>query len=65
MSVWLTGVAVRRHRGMYIAAVMACGFITFYSLPDGIPFLVRLTMMGAMQAAVGRALRQKERRDEQ
>ena len=44
----------------FIAAVMACGFLTFYSLPDGIPFLVRLTMMVAMQATVGRALRRAE-----
>jgi len=61
MSVWLTGVAVRRHRGMYIAAVMAIGFLMFYSLPDGIPFLVRLTMMVATQYAVGKAMRREGR----
>ena len=38
------------------AVVMACGFLTFYSLPDEIPFLVRLTMMVPMQFAVGKAL---------
>ena len=49
---------------LYIALVMAIGFLTFYSLPDGIPFLVRLTMMVATQYAVGRALRRQERYDE-
>ena len=44
----------------FIAAVMACGFITFYSLPETMPFLVRLTMMVALQFAVGRALRRAE-----
>ena len=29
----------------YIALVMAIGFLTFYALPDGIPFMVRLVMM--------------------
>ena len=28
---------------LFIAKVMACGFITFYSLQDAMPFLVRLT----------------------
>ena len=41
----------------YIGVVMACGFITLCSLPDAIPFLVRLTMMVALPFAVGRALR--------
>ena len=50
--------------GLLIAAVMACGFLTFYSLPDGIPFLVRLTMMAATQVAVGKALQREGRRDE-
>ena len=42
---------------LFIAKVMACGFITFYSLPDAMPFLVRLTMMAVTQIAVGPALR--------
>ena len=45
----------------YIAVVMACGFITFYSLPDGIPFLGRLTMMVLTQISVGLVLKDKEK----
>ena len=41
---------------LYIAMVMAIGFLTFYALPDGIPFLVRLTMMVATQVAVARTV---------
>ena len=41
--------------------VMAIGFLTFYTLPDGIPFLMRLTMMVTMQAAFGRALKRRGR----
>ena len=44
----------------YIAVVMACGFITFYSLPDGIPFLVRLSTMVMTQFGMGMALRRTE-----
>ena len=62
MSAWLTEIADRRYREFYMAAVMAIGFLTFYGLPDGIPFLVRLAMMVATQIAVGQALRQEERR---
>ena len=40
----------------FVGIVVACGFITFYSLPDVVPFLVRLTMMVALQFAVGRVL---------
>ena len=47
----------RRTAALYIAVVMSCEFSTFYSLPDGMPFLVRLTMMAASQTAVGRTLR--------
>ena len=39
----------------YVAVVMACGFITFYSLPDAVPFLVRLTTMALTQAGFGMA----------
>ena len=28
----------------YIAVVIACGIITFYSLPEAVPFLMRLTL---------------------
>ena len=34
---------------LFTATGMACGFITFYSLPDVLTFLVMLTMMVAMQ----------------
>ena len=51
--------AAQRSRELFIATVMACGFLTFFSLPDGIPFLVRLTMMVATQCAVGKALRRE------
>ena len=40
----------------YAVVVTACGFLTFGLLPDGFPFLVRLTMMAATQMAVGEAL---------
>ena len=44
---------------LFIANVMACGFITFYSMPEAVPFLVRLTMMASAQIAVGKALQWK------
>ena len=46
---------------LFIAKVMACGFITFYSLPEAVPFLVRLTMMVATQVAVGKALQREQK----
>lgn len=46
----------------YVAGVMACGFITFYSLPDVVPFLVRLTMMVVVQAGVGTVLKSAEQK---
>ena len=49
--------ATRIETGAYVALVMAIGFITFYSMPEGVPFLVRLTMMVTMQIVVGKALR--------
>ena len=39
---------------------MACGFITFYSLPDAVLFLGRLTMMVLVQASIGIALKREE-----
>ncbi len=42
----------------YIGAVMACGFITFYSLPEIIPFLGRLTMMALVEGSIGFAFRE-------
>lgn len=57
--------AERIETGAYTALVMAMGFLTFYALPDGIPFLVRLTMMVTTQIAMGRALQRKERPDGQ
>ena len=47
---------------LFIGKVMACGFITFYSLPDVTPFLVRLTMMVVTQVVVGKALQREEQR---
>ena len=44
-------------RMLFIAKVMGCGFITFYSLQDAMPFLVRLTMMAVTLITVGLALR--------
>ena len=35
---------------------MACGFLAFYSLPDVLPFVVKLTIMATVQFAVGKAL---------
>ena len=60
--VYLMDLSAGRTREFLIATVMACGFLTFYSLPDGIPFLVRLTMMVAVQFAVGKALKREEMR---
>ena len=37
----------------HIAVVMACGFITFYPLPDILPFSGRITTMVLMQFVVG------------
>ena len=45
--------AARIEAGAYIAMTTAIGFLTFYSLPHGIPFLVRQTMMTATQWVVG------------
>ena len=45
----------------YIAVVMACGFITFYSLPDVVPFSGRLTMMALAQFGIGVMLRSAEK----
>ena len=44
---------------LYVAVVMACGFITSCSLPDGIPSLVRLTMMVFTRFVLGRTLRRE------
>ena len=49
---------------LFIAKVMACGFITFYSMPEAVPFLVRLTMMVATQVAVGKALQWKHAQED-
>ena len=45
---------------LYIAVVMACGFITFYSLPDVVPFSGRLTMMVVLQLNIGVAVRRAQ-----
>ena len=57
--VYLMDLSAGRTREFLIATVMACGFLTFYALPDGIPFLVRLTMMVAVQVAVGKTLQRE------
>ena len=43
------------------AGNMVATHLTFYSLPDALPFLVRLTMMVATQVVVGKALQRPER----
>ena len=48
----------------YIAVITACGFITFNSLPDAMPFLVRLTMMASAQIAVDKALQWKHAQED-
>ena len=49
---------------LFIAKVMACGFITFYSMPEAVPFLVGLTMMVVMQFVVGKALQWKHAQED-
>ena len=51
----------RIETGGYIALVIAIGFITFYALPDGIPFLVMLSMMVATQYALGSLAQRRAR----
>ena len=41
----------------YISVVVGCGVITFYSLPDAVPFLVRMTMTVLAQVGIGVMLR--------
>ena len=43
------------------AGNMVATHLTFYSLPDALPFLVRQTMMVATQVVVGKALQRPER----
>ena len=64
MNVEMHWQAEKLRTSAYIAVVMACGFLAFYSLPGRIPFLVRLTTMVATQLVVGKALRRGERRHE-
>ncbi len=45
----------------YVAVVMACRFITFYSLPDVMTSPVRLTMMVLVQIGVGVVLKGVEK----
>ena len=54
----LAGFCGRSGTGFYIAVVMAIGFITFYSLPEAVPFLVRLMTMVAIQWLLGRMMLQ-------
>ena len=49
---------------LFIAKVMACGFITFYSMPEAVPFLIRLTMMVVTQFVVGKALQRKHAQED-
>ena len=55
---------INRTDAWYIAVIIACGFITFYSLPDVTPFLVRLTMIASAQIAVGKALQWKHAQED-
>ena len=55
--IYLMDLAAGWSRELFFATLVSCGLITFYSMPDAIPFLVRLTMMVATQFAEGRALR--------
>ena len=55
--------AARIETGGYVALVMAIGFLTFYALTEGIPFLVRLVMIVATQVSMGEATQPGERRD--
>ena len=50
----------RRSTALYVASVMVCGFLTFYSLPDAVPLLVRLAAMVAIQYGMGRALQRSQ-----
>ena len=55
MAAWLTEIANRRTMAHSIAAARACEFLTFYLLPEVIPFVVRLTMVVVMPVVVGPA----------
>ena len=59
--IYLIDLAAGRSRELLIATVMACGFLTFYSMPDGMPFLVRPAIMVTTQFALGIALRQADK----
>ena len=57
--IYLMDLSAGRSKALLIATLMSCGFLTFYALPDRIPFLVRLTMMVAVQVAVGKTLQRE------
>ena len=59
----MTG-GINRTDAWYIAVITACGFITFNSVPDAMPFLVRLTMMASAQIAVDKALQWKHAQED-
>ena len=58
--IYLMDLAAGRSRELFFATLVSCGLITFYSMPDGVPFLVRLATMVAVQIALGKALRREE-----
>ena len=62
---WLAEIADQRSQEFYIDVVIAIEFISFCSLPDGMPFLVRLTMIEVTQFTVGKWLQREERRDDE
>ena len=58
--IYLIDLTTGRSREWFIATVMACGFITFHSMPEAVPFLVRLATVVVVQFAVGRAMQLAE-----
>ena len=57
---WLKALLNADETRLYFAAVVACGLLTFHSMPDTVPFLVRLLTMALVQFTVGMAVRRDE-----
>ena len=58
--IYLIDLAAGRSSELFFATVVACGLITFYSMPDVVPYMVRIATMVAVQIAVGRALQREK-----
>ena len=56
IGAWLAEIALRWSWKFYIAVITPIRFIAFYSLPDGISFLVRLTMVVVVQVNIRRLM---------